>query len=108
MFTKMKTQPTSPQAKRGGFTLIELLVVLAIIAFLAAVLLREAAMAKYVELLVVTALVVIAISSSLLVIITIYKGTLFKACRKGDIEAVKQHLAAGADVNATNDALLRI
>ena len=50
-----------------GFTLIELLVVLAIIAFLAAVLLQSLAMAKYVELLVVTALVVIAISASLLV-----------------------------------------
>ncbi len=30
----------------------------------------------------------------------IFKGTLRKACKKGDIEAVKQHLAAGADVNA--------
>ena len=30
----------------------------------------------------------------------IFKETLRKACRKGDIEAVKQHLAAGADVNA--------
>ena len=50
-----------------GFTLIELLVVLAIIAFLAAVLLQSLAMAMYVELLVVTALVVIAISASLLV-----------------------------------------
>ena len=31
-----------------------------------------------------------------------FKGTLHKACNKGDIEAVKQHLAAGADVNATH------
>ena len=30
----------------------------------------------------------------------IFKGTLRKACKKGDIEAVKQHLAAGADANA--------
>ena len=30
----------------------------------------------------------------------IFKGTLRKACKKGDIEAVKQHLAAGVDVNA--------
>ena len=29
----------------------------------------------------------------------IFKGTLHKACEKGNIEAVKQHLAAGADVN---------
>ncbi|MAM21981.1 MAG: hypothetical protein CL390_08725 [Acidiferrobacteraceae bacterium] len=29
----------------------------------------------------------------------IFKGTLRKACKKGDIEAVKQHLAAGADVD---------
>jgi prepilin-type N-terminal cleavage/methylation domain-containing protein len=90
-----------------GFTLIELLVVLAIIAFLAAVLLGLA-IPNYVKLIVVTALVVITISASFLIIKTIFKATLFKACRKGDIEAVKQHLAAGADVNATNDALLRI
>jgi ankyrin repeat protein len=30
----------------------------------------------------------------------IFKGTLRKACKKGDIEAVKQYLAAGANVNA--------
>ena len=30
----------------------------------------------------------------------IFKGTLHKACDKGNIEAVKQHLADGADVNA--------
>ena len=30
----------------------------------------------------------------------IFKETLCKACRKGDIEAVKQYLAAGANVNA--------
>ena len=30
----------------------------------------------------------------------IFKETLHKACKKGDIEAVKQHLATGADVNA--------
>ena len=30
----------------------------------------------------------------------IFKETLHKACKKGDIEAVKQHLASGADVNA--------
>jgi len=30
----------------------------------------------------------------------IFKETLRKACRKGDIEAVKQYLAAGANVNA--------
>ena len=30
----------------------------------------------------------------------IFKGTLHKACEKGDIEAVKQHLPAGTDVNA--------
>ena len=29
----------------------------------------------------------------------IFKGALHKACEKGNIEAVKQHLAAGADVN---------
>ena len=29
----------------------------------------------------------------------IFKGTLHKACVKGNIEAVKQHLADGADVN---------
>ena len=29
----------------------------------------------------------------------IFKGTLHKACDKGNIEAVKQHLADGADVN---------
>ena len=33
----------------------------------------------------------------------IFKGTLRKACKKGDIEAVKQHLAAGADVNAKDE-----
>ena len=32
-----------------------------------------------------------------------FKGTLHKACNKGDIEAVKQHLAAGADVNDKDD-----
>ncbi|PCH53932.1 MAG: hypothetical protein COC21_05560 [Verrucomicrobiales bacterium] len=32
----------------------------------------------------------------------IFKGTLHKACDKGNIEAVKQHLADGADVNATH------
>jgi ankyrin repeat protein len=32
----------------------------------------------------------------------IFKGTLHKACDKGNIEAVKQHLADGADVNAKN------
>jgi len=90
-----------------GFSLFELLVVLAIIAFMAAVLLGLA-IPNYVKLIVVTALVVVAISASLLIIITIFKVTLFKTCRKGDIEAVKQHLAAGADVNTTNDALLRI
>ena len=30
----------------------------------------------------------------------IFKGALRKACKKGDIEAVKQYLAAGANVNA--------
>jgi hypothetical protein len=30
----------------------------------------------------------------------IFKGTLHKACEKGNIEAVKQHLVAGANVNA--------
>ena len=30
----------------------------------------------------------------------IFKPSLFKTCKKGDIEAVKQHLAADADVNA--------
>ena len=34
----------------------------------------------------------------------IFKGTLRKACKKGDIEAVKQHLAAGVDVNAKDGA----
>ena len=29
----------------------------------------------------------------------IFKETLHKTCKKGDIEAVKQHLATGADVN---------
>ena len=29
----------------------------------------------------------------------IFKGTLHKACEKGNIEAVKQHLADGANVN---------
>ena len=81
-----------------GFSLFELLVVLAIIAFMAAVLLGLA-IPNYVKLIVVTALVVVAISASLLIIITIFKVTLFKTCRKGDIEAVKQHLAAGTDVN---------
>ena len=33
----------------------------------------------------------------------IFKGTLHKACEKGNIEAVKQHLADGADVNAKDD-----
>ena len=33
----------------------------------------------------------------------IFEGTLHKACKKGDIEAVKQHLAAGADVNDKDD-----
>ena len=28
-----------------------------------------------------------------------FKGTLHKACEKGDTEAVKKHLAAGLDVN---------
>ena len=32
-----------------------------------------------------------------------FKGILHKACNKGDIEAVKQHLAAGADVNDKDD-----
>jgi|LWDU01.1.fsa_nt_gi cytohesin len=32
-----------------------------------------------------------------------FKGTLHKACDKGNIEAVKQHLADGADVNAKDD-----
>ena len=30
----------------------------------------------------------------------IFNGTPHKACDKGNIEAVKQHLAAGTDVNA--------
>ena len=30
----------------------------------------------------------------------IFRGTLLKSCKKGDIEAVRQHLATGADVNA--------
>ena len=34
----------------------------------------------------------------------IFKKTLHKACEKGDIEAVKQFLADGADVNAKDDA----
>ena len=34
----------------------------------------------------------------------IFKGTLHKACEKGNIEAVKQFLADGADVNAKDDA----
>ena len=29
----------------------------------------------------------------------IFRGTLHKACEKGNIEAVKQHLATGTDVN---------
>ena len=33
----------------------------------------------------------------------IFKGTLRKACKKGDIEAVKQHLAAGVNVNAKDE-----
>ena len=33
----------------------------------------------------------------------IFKGTLHKACEKGDIQAVKQHLDAGADVNDKDD-----
>jgi ankyrin repeat protein len=33
----------------------------------------------------------------------IFKGTLHKACEKGNIEAVKQHLAAKADVNVKGD-----
>jgi len=33
----------------------------------------------------------------------IFKGTLHKACEKGNIEAVKQHLADGADVNVKGD-----
>ena len=32
----------------------------------------------------------------------IFKETLRKACRKGDIEAAKQHLASGAGVNTTD------
>jgi len=34
----------------------------------------------------------------------IFKETLHKACEKGNIEAVKQFLADGADVNAKDDA----
>ena len=33
----------------------------------------------------------------------IFRGTLHRACEKGNIEAVKQFLADGADVNAKND-----
>lgn len=33
----------------------------------------------------------------------IFKGTLHKACEKSDIQAVKQHLDAGADVNDKDD-----
>ena len=33
----------------------------------------------------------------------IFKKTLHKACRKGDIEAVKQFLGKGADVSAKDD-----
>ena len=33
----------------------------------------------------------------------IFRGTLHKACDKGNIEAVKQHLADGADVNAMKE-----
>jgi ankyrin repeat protein len=33
----------------------------------------------------------------------IFKGTLHKACEKGNIEAVKQHLTDGADVNAKDN-----
>ena len=33
----------------------------------------------------------------------IFKGTLHKACEKGNIEAVKQHLADGGDVNVKGD-----
>ena len=32
-----------------------------------------------------------------------FRGTLHKACEKGNIEAVKQHLADGANVNAKNE-----
>ena len=32
-----------------------------------------------------------------------FKGSLHGACYKGDIEAVKRHLAAGADVNAKDE-----
>ena len=32
-----------------------------------------------------------------------FKGTLHKACEKGNIEAVKQHLTAGADVNVKDE-----
>ena len=34
----------------------------------------------------------------------IFKGTLHKACEKGNIEAVKQFLADGADVNGKDDS----
>ena len=33
-----------------------------------------------------------------------FRGTLHKACEKGNIEAVKQHLADGADVNGKDDS----
>ena len=33
----------------------------------------------------------------------LFKPSLFEASKKGDIEAVKQHLAAGTDVNAWDD-----
>jgi ankyrin repeat protein len=38
-----------------------------------------------------------------LILKKLFKPSLLEACEKGNIEAVKQHLAAGADVNAKDD-----
>ena len=39
----------------------------------------------------------------LLAIIKAFKVTLHRACKRGKIEAVKKHLASGADVNAKDE-----
>ena len=53
----------------------------------------------------VTTIAAVVLVWVLWLIIKGQKGTLFSACKRGDIEGVKRHLADGADVNAKDNSV---